>query len=543
MFAPRQPKPATTTASAATPDATRSAGSAPQHSTSPESHPQQRSIDNPAIPLFPRAAARRDAQDLVDEPGHALDESTQEYFSSRFDHDFSTVRVHSDERAAKSAASLSALAYTLGPHVVFGRGQFAPATAKGRHLLGHELAHVVQQSRGGTASPGAANRGLEGAADHAANLAARGQRVAVAGSSGIGIACKSIFEEFADGTYAPGLLLNALQYTRPPWKIVDDVNSLGAADRTRALKDIDAERARRKTRQDDLTAKRAAQTDPKLQGVIDPVLQENGRVLARIDSVLGTLALRRPIPGWNFTPGDFANLQRANKTLTFAPDSSWFPAPLQENLQKTLEFVLDSARSPSATEGVNAVDFFHGHLVVKKDPATKDKVKTASAQGQAADRALQAARKKEFGEVKFFGRNPIKTPDAIAKYDKILADVAPTFTKVLADTAKLPGAAVMYHTFEFNDPSDLKVQGKKRASDDPRRHYVTPLDTNAPRQYTPPSPDTYEKEFTHISKFVFQIDAQGAIHVRPFDTSTSIITLELGTITGQTYPDVVDFEK
>ena len=71
---------------------------------------------------------------------------------------------------------------------------------------------------------------------------------------------------------------------------------------------------------------------------------------------------------------------------------------------------------------------------------------------------------------------------------------------------------------------------------------MTPFDTNAPKQYTPPSPDTYEKEFTHILRFVFQIDAQGAIHVRPFEMSTGISTLELGTITGQTYPDVLKFE-
>ena len=527
MFAPRKPKPPTKPTHAATPDA---------------AHPRQPFFEDPAVPLFPRAAAQRDAQDLVNEPGVALDEPTKKFFSSRYAHDFSSVRVHTDERAAKSADALSAHAYTLGPHVVFGRGQFAPETAKGRNLLGHELAHVVQQSRGGSAMPGSANRGLESAADHAANLAARGQRVAVAGSSSIGIACKSIFEEFADGAYAPGILLNALQYTRPEMTIVDDVNSLGAADRGKAVRDIQAERAKRKARLDDLTAKHAAQADPNLQGLIDPELQEIGRVLARIDSVLGTLALRRPIPGWNFTPGDFANLQRAKKTLTFAADSGWFPATLQDNLKNTLEFVLDPARSPSATEGVNAVDFFHGHLVVKKDPATKASAKTATTQGRKADATLEAARKRQFGDVSI-GRNPVKTPEAIAKYDKILAGVAPKFTGVLADTAKLPGAAVMYHTFEFNDPSDLKAQKKKRADNDPRRHYVTPLDTNAPLQYTPPKDATFHEEFTHITKFVFLIDDQGAVHVRPFDTSTSITTLELSAITGQTYPDVIDFEK
>jgi hypothetical protein len=38
------------------------------------------------------------------------------------------------------------MAYTVGSHVVFGSGRFAPETASGKHLLAHELAHVVQQA-------------------------------------------------------------------------------------------------------------------------------------------------------------------------------------------------------------------------------------------------------------------------------------------------------------------------------------------------------------------------------------------------------------
>ena len=546
MHAPRQPKPVAKTAAAATPGVARSTvgdlstGSAARPS---QSSPPQHPLDNPAIPLFPRAAAQRAARDLADEPGQALDAATQNYFSSRFGHDFSSVRVHSNERAASAADSLSALAYTMGPHVVFGRGQFAPSTERGRRLLGHELAHVVQQSRGGSALPGGSNRALEDAADHAANLAARGQHVTVAGSSAIGIACKSLFEEFTNGAYAPGLLLDALKATRPVWQIVEDVNSLGPADRVKALKDIEAERVKRVARQNDTSGKRARQKDPKLQAVFDPELQENGRVLARMDLVLGTLIRGKPVPGWNFTREDFAKLKQAKKQLTFAPDSSWLPAPLQENLKKTLEFVLDPALVPSATEGVNAADFFHGHLAIKQDPATKKDAKKAAKAGLRAEEALAKARKKEFGKVTF-DRNPMQSQAAFEKYDKILADVAPTFAGVMADAAKLPGAVMMYHTFEWNQPGDLKSQGKKLAPDDARRHYVTPLDTNVPRQYTPPKlPDNFEKEFTAIIRFVFQIDSQGAIHARPFELSHGIPTLEIGAITRQSYPDMLEWEK
>jgi hypothetical protein len=66
----------------------------------------------------------------------------------RFGHDFSQVRVHTDRRAAESARSIGALAYTMGEHIVFGTGHYAPSTEAGRHLLAHELAHVVQQRAG-----------------------------------------------------------------------------------------------------------------------------------------------------------------------------------------------------------------------------------------------------------------------------------------------------------------------------------------------------------------------------------------------------------
>jgi hypothetical protein len=80
----------------------------------------------------------------------------------RFGHDFSRVRVHADARAAASALTVDARAYTVGAHVVFGEGQYAPGTAAGRRLLAHELTHVIQQD-GQAPAPGA--RLLIGAAD------------------------------------------------------------------------------------------------------------------------------------------------------------------------------------------------------------------------------------------------------------------------------------------------------------------------------------------------------------------------------------------
>lgn len=77
--------------------------------------------------------------------GSPLSRQTRAFFEPRFGHDFSRVRVHHDASAAASARDVSAHAYTVGQHVVFGRGRFAPETSAGQSLLAHELAHVVQQ--------------------------------------------------------------------------------------------------------------------------------------------------------------------------------------------------------------------------------------------------------------------------------------------------------------------------------------------------------------------------------------------------------------
>ena len=77
--------------------------------------------------------------------GAPLPQSTRSFFEPRFGRDLSDVRVHTDARAADSAESVNALAYTLGRNVVFGAGQFAPTTTAGQKLLAHELTHVLQQ--------------------------------------------------------------------------------------------------------------------------------------------------------------------------------------------------------------------------------------------------------------------------------------------------------------------------------------------------------------------------------------------------------------
>ncbi len=84
--------------------------------------------------------------------GRPLDPETRAFMEPRFDRDFGRVRVHTGPKAGRSAAALAAQAYTVGSHIVFGSNQYVPASDRGRRLIAHELAHVVQQQN--AASPG-----------------------------------------------------------------------------------------------------------------------------------------------------------------------------------------------------------------------------------------------------------------------------------------------------------------------------------------------------------------------------------------------------
>lgn len=87
--------------------------------------------------------------DAIRSSGKPLDGKTRAFMESRFDHDFSRVRVHSDEQASQSAKDVNARAYTVGQDIVFRSGHYSPHTDSGRRLLAHELTHVVQQNKTG----------------------------------------------------------------------------------------------------------------------------------------------------------------------------------------------------------------------------------------------------------------------------------------------------------------------------------------------------------------------------------------------------------
>ncbi len=100
----------------------------------------------PASELQPEALA--EVHDALQSPGRPLEPTAREYMESRFDRDFSRVRVHTGPRASESARSVNALAYTVGQDIVFTEGAYSPQSSSGLRLLAHELTHTVQQTPG-----------------------------------------------------------------------------------------------------------------------------------------------------------------------------------------------------------------------------------------------------------------------------------------------------------------------------------------------------------------------------------------------------------
>lgn len=74
-----------------------------------------------------------------------MPDEVKQKMENSFNSDFSNVKIHAN---SSKAPQVGALAYTQGHEVHFAPGQFSPNTSSGQQLLGHELAHVVQQREG-----------------------------------------------------------------------------------------------------------------------------------------------------------------------------------------------------------------------------------------------------------------------------------------------------------------------------------------------------------------------------------------------------------
>jgi hypothetical protein len=124
--------------------------------------------------------------DLHTGSGRPLDAGVRAGMERSFGADFGAVRVHEGPHVADAGA----LAYARGADLHFAPGQYAPESDRGRELIGHELAHVVQQAQGRVGATAQAkgaqlndDASLEREADELGSRAARGEPVAAPGAT------------------------------------------------------------------------------------------------------------------------------------------------------------------------------------------------------------------------------------------------------------------------------------------------------------------------------------------------------------------------
>ncbi len=112
-----------------------------------------------------RSADNGEAQDNSQESENNpyLSLSIQRKMEKSFNQDFSQINIYKN---SKSAEKMNARAYAKGNDLHFAEGEFDENTRKGQELLGHELAHVVQQRQGRVESREIMSKGVFGNANN-----------------------------------------------------------------------------------------------------------------------------------------------------------------------------------------------------------------------------------------------------------------------------------------------------------------------------------------------------------------------------------------
>jgi hypothetical protein len=78
--------------------------------------------------------------------GMPLPAAQRAWLEPSFGAELHAVRIHHDADAATAARAEHAHAFTAGRDIYFGEGRYNPHAHEGRHLLAHEVAHVLQQT-------------------------------------------------------------------------------------------------------------------------------------------------------------------------------------------------------------------------------------------------------------------------------------------------------------------------------------------------------------------------------------------------------------
>ncbi|NUQ23494.1 MAG: DUF4157 domain-containing protein [Saprospiraceae bacterium] len=93
-------------------------------------------LENGSLPVSPVSSFNN---------GEQLSPNVRNQMQGALGADFSNVRVHDDNAAARMNQELGAEAFTSGKDVFFNEGKYDPTSPEGQGLLAHELTHTIQQ--------------------------------------------------------------------------------------------------------------------------------------------------------------------------------------------------------------------------------------------------------------------------------------------------------------------------------------------------------------------------------------------------------------
>jgi hypothetical protein len=221
----------------------------------------------------------------------------------------------------------------------------------------------------------------------------------------------------------------------------------------------------------------------------------------------GQVSGAKKIPGVeaNFT---WADLGRLGGKLVIAPDSSWVPSIIVNNLIATIKYVLNPQNDREGIplcNGVNFQDLFHGHIAIPISQKIPEDLKNKRKDFQAKyDPALEKA----FPGLLLSDAKPSAAErQAIRQVD---ARTLEDFKSLIALSVKtFPKASIIYHTYEYVKPPGM-------TDDDPRRHIQMPFSG------TTPTIGIYITggDYSEVIEITFLVSPKGEVFVRgPSDAS------------------------
>ncbi len=121
-------------------------------------NPKKEGEDSNKIQMQPTSQSSGNTRQISSDPtantlphttsqGNTLDKKVGKELGNKMGDDFSDVKIHADQKANKLSQQLGARAFTKGKDIYFNKGQYDPHSGKGKHLLAHELTHVIQQKK------------------------------------------------------------------------------------------------------------------------------------------------------------------------------------------------------------------------------------------------------------------------------------------------------------------------------------------------------------------------------------------------------------